>query len=81
MKAAILDLAGKRSVSGMAAQIVRCGQINQMLGTDLRPWELDQIPDEWMTAFEVWIDGVPKARAWQGQIDEAMKRLRSRRVQ
>ena len=81
MSAAILDLASKNGISGMAAQIIRAKQFNTVMGTDIRPWELESIPADWLSALEMWVDERPRVAQWQGQVDEALARLRSRKVQ
>jgi len=78
MSAAILAVAEKKAFGGMAAQIVLSQQINGILGTDLAPWELEELPDEWITALEMWIYDLPKAGAWRAKIEESMARLRER---
>ena len=65
-------------MSGIGALIVRCWQVNQLLGTNLGPWDLAGLPDEWMTALEMWIDDLPKVRAWQKESAEALARVRER---
>ena len=57
---------------------MRCRQVNQLLGTNLGPWDLAGLPDEWMTALEMWIDELPKVRAWQKESAEALARVRER---
>jgi hypothetical protein len=52
--------------------------VNQLLGTNLGPWDLAGLPDEWMTALEMWIDDLPKVRAWQKESAEALARVRER---
>lgn len=81
MSAAILAAAEKKSFGGMAAQIVLSQQINRILGTHLAPWELEDLPDEWITGLEMWIYDLPKASVWRSQIDVAMARLRNQRKQ
>lgn len=65
----------------MAAMIVRAKQINGMLGTNLAPWELQEIPDDWLTALEMWAEEFPKAQAWKAEADRALARLRSKKIQ
>ncbi len=65
----------------MAALIVRTRQINGMLGTSLAPWELEQVPEDWMTACEMWAEEYPKAVVWQAQVKESLARLRGQKVQ
>lgn len=79
MTQAVLDAARFGRASGMAADILRCRQINQWLGTHITPWELDNIPAEWITALDVWTDGYPRVLQWSQQLDESMRRLRGRR--
>ncbi len=81
MRAAVLDAAQFGKASGMAALIVRAREINRMLGTNLAPWELESLPDEWVTALEVWAEDYPKAKAWMAEADQALARLRSKRKQ
>ncbi len=76
MSAAILAAAEKKSFSGMAAQIVLCQQINKTLGTHLAPWDLEELPEEWAMALEMWIYDLPKVSVWRSEIDAAMARLR-----
>lgn len=78
MSEAILAAAEKRKVSGIAAQIIRAGQINRILGTNLAPWELELIPADWLDALESWIDDLPKALEWQNEVSAAMAKLRNR---
>lgn len=81
MSAAILDAAKNKGLAGRAAQIVVARQINGMLGTSLAPWELEDLPDEWMTALEMWIYDMPRVQNWRGKVDESLARLRSRNRQ
>lgn len=69
---------GKRLVRGMAALIVRTRQINQVLGTNLGPWDLGDLPDEWLTALEMWIDGAPAVESFQEQMAAALARVRGK---
>jgi hypothetical protein len=78
MRAAILDAAQFGRTSGMAAEIVRCRQINATLGTNLTPWELAQAPDEWLTAVEMWGEELPKAQAWVKETQAGLARLREK---
>src|SRR5512147_2578412 len=72
----ILSAARTKKVSGMGAQIIRTKQINQALGTNLAPWDLDQVPDDWLSAVEMWSEDYPKAVDWQRQIDASLARVR-----
>jgi anti-sigma factor RsiW len=81
MRGAILDAAQFGKTSGMAAEIVRCRMMNEALGTDLRPWELGDVPEEWLTAVEMWAVELPKARAWWAESQAAVARVRGQRKQ
>ena len=81
MTSQILDAAQFGKARGMTALIVRTRQINAMLGTGLAPWELAEMPEEWMTALEMWMDEYPKAVIWQAQVNESLARLRGQKVQ
>lgn len=78
MSEAILAAAENRPVSGMAAQIARAAQVNRMLGTQLAPWEFEQMPAEWVTALEMWVDELPRAREWKAEVNAAVAKLRKR---
>jgi hypothetical protein len=73
-----MDLASRGSVSGPAAAIVRCQQLNRVLGTNLGPWDLAGIPDEWLTALDVWTEGLPKVQEWKRESKAALERVRNR---
>jgi hypothetical protein len=74
----MLSLAASRRTQGMGALIVRCQQVNRLLGTTLGPWELEELPDEWLTALEMWVDEMPKAQAWQAESKAALERARNK---
>lgn len=61
---------------GMAAAITRCREVNRLLGTSLGPWDLMDLPEEWLTALEMWVDDLPKVRAWQAESQAALARVR-----
>lgn len=65
----------------MAADIARCGAINRMLGTNLAPWEIDELPEEWISAIELWAEELPRAQQWAREADAALARLRSKKRQ
>lgn len=65
----------------MAAQIIRTRQINMLLGTQILPWELDDMPADYYDGLVAWIEDVPKAQEWQSKVDESLARLRSRNQQ
>ena len=69
------------TATGMMAQMLRTKQVNSVLGTNLAPWEIDQVPEEWLSAAEMWATEYPKAVEWQRQIDASLARLRGQRVQ
>jgi hypothetical protein len=73
-----MSLASKGGVGGMGAAIVRCQQFNRLLGTNLGPWDLPGISDEWLTALELWVDKLPEVRKWQQESAAALARVRSR---
>lgn len=81
MSAAILAAAENKGLSGMAAQMVMARKINGMLGTSLAPWELEDLPDEWLTALEMWIYDMPRVQDWRGKVNESLARLRNRNQQ
>lgn len=60
----------------MAAMILRCKQVNATLGTSLAPWELMEMPEEWLMGIEMMIDDYPRAREWQKQVEASLARLR-----
>ncbi len=62
----------------MAALIVECQAINRMLGTQLMPWELEQMPADWWMALRTWITALPAAREWKGEVEAAMAELRKK---
>lgn len=80
MSAAILAAAEKKGFGGMAAQIVMARKINEVCGTSLAPWELEELPADWLTGLEMWIYEMPKVINWQNQVQESLERLRSKRV-
>lgn len=63
---------------GMAALIIKCQKINRMLGTNLGPWDLERLPEEWLTALEIWADEMPKVEEWQRESKAALERVRNR---
>jgi hypothetical protein len=81
MRSAMLDAAQFGKTSGMAAKLIRCAQINRMLGTQLTPWELDELPDEWLTALELWSAEYPRAKAWAAEAQASLQKLRDGRKQ
>lgn len=81
MKEAILSAAQFGRVTGMAADIVRCGMINRTLGTSFAPWELGDLPEEWIGAIEMWSEEFPRAQRWAREARAALDRLRSQKKQ
>jgi hypothetical protein len=79
----MLTLATRGGVSAqsVAAAIVRCQQINRLLGTNLGPWDLGGLPEEWLTALELWVDEMPRIKQWQAESAAALAKVRSRKVQ
>jgi hypothetical protein len=65
----------------MLADVLRTQEINRALGTTLAPWDLDEIPEDWLAAVEIWTVEYPKALAWQKQIDASLARIRGQKVQ
>jgi hypothetical protein len=63
----------------MAALIIKCQKINRMLGTNLGPWDLEKLSEEWCSALEMWADELPKAQAWQAESQAALDRVRNRK--
>ena len=51
---------------------------NRFMGTHLTPWELKEVPDEWIEAIDMVKDDLPKVKDWQDKIDESLARLRRR---
>lgn len=74
-----MGMALQGRVNGLGALILRCQQFNRLLGTSLGPWELEQLPEEWLTALEVWVDELPKVKAWQAESAAALARVRNRK--
>lgn len=65
-------------MSGMAAEVARTRQINRYLNTNLMPWDLEAIPDDWLTAIEALMNGLPRVQEWKSEVDQALKDLRAR---
>ncbi len=42
------------------------------------PWEVDQLPDEWMLAFDALSEDLPRASEGMRQLDEAFERAKER---
>lgn len=45
-------------------RIIRAQKINQVVGgAAVMPWEVDELPDEWMDAFTGMVDDLPAVTA------------------
>jgi hypothetical protein len=54
---------------------MRAQQINRTLGgLAVMPWEVDEIPDEWLAAFESLADELPQMQRGRAQLDAAFAR-------
>jgi hypothetical protein len=49
-----------------------------MGGVAVLPWDLDQVPEEWLMAFEVLSDDLPKMRKGFQQLDDTFKSVTAR---
>lgn len=79
MSAALHAAALQQGFSGPAAWVLKTRMINQYLGTDLMPWELAQVSEEWLTAIDLVMSGLPRIQEWKSRVDESLRRLRSQR--
>jgi len=81
MTSAILDAAQFGKTAGMAAEIIRCRLINQQLGTNIPPWEMEHYPEEWLAAVEMMSTDLPRAREWAEATQQSLAKLREQRKQ
>ena len=63
----------------MLGQILRAQKVNRVLGgAAVMPWEVDDLPDEWLDAFDGLTDGMERMREHQAKVEEAKRRARKR---
>lgn len=61
------------------ARILRAQQINRAMGgIAVLPWELDQLPEEWLLAFELLNDDLPVMREGMRELDAAFEKSKAR---
>lgn len=63
----------------MLVQISRAQRINRAMGgIVVLPWEVDQVPDEWLMAFEALSDRLPRLEHGMQQLDQAWERAKEK---
>lgn len=61
------------------SRILRAQRINRLLGgVVVLPWELDEIPDDWLTAFELLSDDMPRLQKGLTALDAAFSRAKAK---
>ena len=75
----MLDLAAHGGTAEWpVADILAARKFNLMLGGALiAPWQLADIPDEWLMATTMLTDGLPKMRAGFSEIEMLKAKIRS----
>jgi hypothetical protein len=59
--------------------VLRARQINQAAGgTVIAPWEVDDLPDEWIDTIAGFSTQLPDFRATQRKIDDRLNEWRKR---
>jgi hypothetical protein len=59
------------------AAFLKAKQINQACGAQIAPWEVDEIPEEWLDAAEALMTDLPQmARGYQ-QIEDYKAKWRA----
>jgi hypothetical protein len=63
------------------AAIFQAKQINQMLGGPfVGPWDLDELPDEWLDVFRAVAVDLPGMREGKAKVEERLAKWRSGNV-
>ena len=52
--------------------------LNHLCGTSINPWEIDQLPDEWLDAITAVNSGLHEMQNGLAQVKQAQDRIRAR---
>lgn len=83
MTPALMGLARNESIRHpMVADILRANEINRICGgAVISPWEIDDLPMDWLDTFEGLAVDLPKMRKGQGQVESFKERWRKQHPQ
>lgn len=81
MTPALLSLAdGQGTSEPHLAAIFQAKMINQVMGgAFVAPWDVDELPDEWLDVFRALAVDLPGLRAGKAQVEERLEKWRKKR--
>lgn len=64
----------------MAVAILKAQAVNQVLGgAVLMPWEVDQMPDDWLEALRMFAVDLPKMEKKRKEVELVKEKLKTAR--
>ncbi len=61
----------------MLVDILRAQRINQIMGgAFISPWEVDELPAEWLDAFDALAVDLPAMRKGQAEVEETLRKMK-----
>lgn len=78
---ALADLSAGRSTNqAMAVKILQAQAVNQVLGgVVVTPWNVDELPDEWLDAFQMFAKDLKDMVAQRQEAERVKARLKKKR--
>ena len=75
--ACLLLSKGKATSEPHLAAILQAQVVNRVMGgVMVTPWDIDQMPNDWLDAFDVLVWQLPDMRSAQAKINAKMAELR-----